>query len=259
MNKYLLFLIFFSTLVFSQTIHIKYKHVRSSIAILYEDLYVNNSKALSIQDSILLNDPKNSLVGSVSANFGGPSGKVLPRKSYIQSWISNSHLRKFNSDEIVNEINFTVEDIVPEIKWTIFEKVTKTIAGYKCIMAKGIYRGTPIVAYFTKEISFSIGPYKFFGLPGAILDVREVSKSYNIWVAESIHLNSNFDTSYSFPSKFKTLNMKDYINLYDQSRIDFIKKVNDNLPSGVNSRTLNSNRFILEKQMEWEDSLYEIK
>jgi GLPGLI family protein len=41
----------------------------------------------------------------------------------------------------------------------------KKILGYDCIKATANFRGSEVTAYFTKELPYSAGPFKFFGLP----------------------------------------------------------------------------------------------
>jgi GLPGLI family protein len=66
----------------------------------------------------------------------------------------------------------------------------KKILGYDCIKATANFRGSEVTAYFTKELPYSAGPFKFFGLPGVILDIREDNKNFNIWKAEKWNYQS---------------------------------------------------------------------
>ena len=64
---------------------------------------------------------------------------------------------------------------------------TKTILGYICHKATCSFRGRDYEAWFTREIPFKAAPWKFHGLPGAILEVYPTD-GYCSWVAESIEI-----------------------------------------------------------------------
>ncbi|WP_421919140.1 GLPGLI family protein [Marinifilum sp.] len=64
---------------------------------------------------------------------------------------------------------------------------TKTILGYTCHKATCSFRGREYVAWFTRDIPFKAAPWKFHGLPGAILEVYPTD-GYCSWVAESVEI-----------------------------------------------------------------------
>ena len=65
-----------------------------------------------------------------------------------------------------------VEDI-PDFHWEILDD-TLTIEGYLCQKAVCDYSGRTWEAWFTDELPFSDGPYKFCGLPGLILNMSDM-------------------------------------------------------------------------------------
>lgn len=69
------------------------------------------------------------------------------------------------------------EEIREKINWLI-EQDTLSIVGYLCQKATCSYRGRNYVAWFTKEIPISAGPYKFQGLPGLILNIADTKHNY---------------------------------------------------------------------------------
>ncbi|WP_241486002.1 GLPGLI family protein [Chryseobacterium angstadtii] len=174
MNKsvFLFSTIFFGTMCAQKQIHIQYLNVRSAIANVHEDLYTDGKNVISKQNgNFVWTDPE----------F---NRKLKGRDSYFISSIDDTQSDRdffFNSYVKDNaEDNYFVYDKVPHIEWKIDKETTKKILGYQCIKATAIFRGSPITAYFTTEIPYSIGPFKFFGLLGAILDVRVDNKSYDI-------------------------------------------------------------------------------
>lgn len=66
---------------------------------------------------------------------------------------------------------YTYKDNWVPIPWKIFDE-HKEILGYKVQKAQGYFRGRKYTVWFTKEIPFSYGPWKLFGLPGVILQSK---------------------------------------------------------------------------------------
>ena len=52
------------------------------------------------------------------------------------------------------------------------------VAGYECQQAITTFCGRTWEAWFTRDIPVSEGPYKFYGLPGFIVKVRDTHDNY---------------------------------------------------------------------------------
>lgn len=245
----LLPLLLLSGIIFSQKIHVKYTHVRSPIATVNEDLYIDGNKVISRQDSIIQFKNLESSEGNIVA-FKKGYGKAF----YYISNIDNSK-RDFFFTSFVKDLpndNYFIHDQVPIPKWIIEEESTKKIAGYNCVRATSNFRGSDVVAYFTKDLPYSVGPFKFFGLPGLILDIRVNNKSYDIWRAEKVEIDYKEKVNFSPTFKdFSKVEMKTFIELKDQnlamSRTQDLK----DLPSHVKV-DYQMNRFGVERIFEWE-------
>ena len=55
----------------------------------------------------------------------------------------------------------------------------KSILGYPCTSAYIKYGGRSYTAFFTEKIPISDGPYKFFGLPGLILEIYDEDRDHH--------------------------------------------------------------------------------
>lgn len=70
------------------------------------------------------------------------------------------------------------EEKIPQIDWQVSDTETKTIAGYTCYSAKGVYGGREWIVWFAPDIPVPHGPWKLTGLPGIILRAEEASGCY---------------------------------------------------------------------------------
>lgn len=68
------------------------------------------------------------------------------------------------------------EDLVVP-KWQL-EEGNLTVCGYACKKATTTFRGRNYTAWYTLEIPLSNGPWKFTGLPGLILKVKDDKNHY---------------------------------------------------------------------------------
>jgi GLPGLI family protein len=71
-----------------------------------------------------------------------------------------------------------------DFEWRLGEE-KKDILGYKCNQARSHFRGREYTAWFTTELPFKAAPWKFYGLPGVIL---EVTSKENVVLMRAIEL-----------------------------------------------------------------------
>lgn len=70
---------------------------------------------------------------------------------------------------------FAIVDSVSELKWNFTEK-SKTLEGYRCILATTEFRCREYHAWFTPDIPIPYGPWKLHGLPGLIIEAYDKEK-----------------------------------------------------------------------------------
>ncbi|WP_080779495.1 GLPGLI family protein [Chryseobacterium phocaeense] len=239
---FLSFIMFSSALLAQKQLHIKYLSVRSPIANVYEDLYTNGTNVVSKQDgNVLYTNPEYDKK---------KKGKDYYFISTINSSIQDS--KDFFFTESIGysaENEYFVHDAVPKIDWIIDENSTKSILGYECTKATAKFRGSNITAYFAKKIPYSVGPFKFYGLPGAILDVRADGLNYDLWKAIKVELDNTdvIDYNPQFP-KLEKVQMKRLIELKEKDRKSFSGSTS--VPGSTGKSV--AKRFGIEKIFEWE-------
>lgn len=114
----------------------------------------------------------------------------------------NSHLKfsiEFLNDSLVyNEVLIKDEFQYSEkinLKWKTDYADQKDIKGYECSKATTSYGGRDWTVWYSKDLPYNAGPYKFKGLPGLILKASDHTSSY-IFELYQID-NKKVDTSIS--------------------------------------------------------------
>lgn len=82
-------------------------------------------------------------------------------------------LRLFGFDDVYRYV-----DDKPAFNWQLTGE-KKVILGYNCQKGVADFRGRTYEAWFTTELPFRDGPYKFDGLPGLILDIQDKEGHYH--------------------------------------------------------------------------------
>lgn len=244
------FTIFFLRGFAQQQVHVKYYHVRSAIATLYEDLYIKDNNVISIQDSVInVNSAGSSTISAIRK-----SNRVIRKNYFISKLKNEANIKDFFFTGISKDSEYFVHDEVAKPIWKIDETKTKKILGYNCIKATSNFRGSQVTAYFTKELPYSAGPFKFFGLPGLILDIREDNNNYNIWKAEKIELTVDPKINFAPTLKdYPKMNMKEFIEMKEGNQNKEMDAILAKMPSGTKTENQYRNiRLGLEKVFEWE-------
>jgi GLPGLI family protein len=118
--------------------------------------------------------------------------------------------------------------------WT-FESTARKIGLYECRSAKAHFRGRTYIAWYTEGLSVPHGPWKFTGLPGAMVEIRSDDESI------SFRLLKVSTTQRPIPriSDAKEISMNEFVTLEEGSLTDFINRLRAQLPRGA-EMTVNS-------------------
>ncbi|WP_028122388.1 GLPGLI family protein [Epilithonimonas tenax] len=106
--------------------------------------------------------------------------------------------RKINSFENLNFVavgfDFYKYTTVDKIDWKL-EQETGKVQTFDVQKASASFGGREWTAWFTREIPFNEGPYKFKGLPGLILEIQDTKGQYKFTLLRSQNLSETYDTS----------------------------------------------------------------
>ena len=134
---------------------------------------------------------------------------------------SNRKLIERMHDYDMDNLSIEYEEDIPKFDWSLLEQ-TDTICGYPCYTAKTTFRGRDWTVWYTHEIPFAAGPWKFNGLPGLILKVQDRDMDY-IWECQSLVQKNDPIVYYEVESKL--LSRKDwrrYLRLIHESPLSVL-------------------------------------
>ncbi|GAB0154955.1 hypothetical protein CHRYSEOSP005_02150 [Chryseobacterium sp. Alg-005] len=130
----------------------------------------------------------------------------------------------------------------PGISWKISDEKQK-FGAYTTQKATTEFGGRKWIAWFTTEIPFQDGPYKFYGLPGLIVKVEDDAKNYSWELKGNRKIDQIKDTLYteglikqSGLSSSKEISKEKFLEKYEQYKNDplaSMKQMLTQLPSEV--------------------------
>jgi GLPGLI family protein len=236
-----------SNLFFSQKLHVQYSNKNSKFTTFLEDLYIMNSDIVSVRSS----DVKNSFDEKEANNSGNNQSIYFTKDKIYKIIYYKKSVNKIIINDYIGDTSFIIEDNLPQINWNTNYSETKNISGYLCKKATAEFRGSKITAYYSENLQFSTGPYKFGGLNGLILEITEDDKDFNSWIAIKVETNFN-DEIPSLPENENIVSLKHFIELKDKKREDDFTKIISKAPSGTIITRHKLKRDGIEKIYEWE-------
>lgn len=103
---------------------------------------------------------------------------------------------------ILNAGVLCYDDLYPVLEWEFSPESPIEIMGYICGKATVKFAGREYAVWYTMDIPFPYGPYKFHGLPGLILKVEESNGMY-LWEAFSIVKSTAPINQYTYEKEIK--------------------------------------------------------
>jgi GLPGLI family protein len=107
--------------------------------------------------------------------------------------IKNIGTQKLEVNGFVGTKTYTVETALPKINWTLHPE-KKVIGKDTCQKATGSYAGREYEAWFAPHLPFPDGPWKLNGLPGLILEARDMSNEVIFTFKRMLRSGNNNET-----------------------------------------------------------------
>jgi GLPGLI family protein len=239
MKKFIFGVILFSQICLSQDANDAILNVEYDEYRIYTQGFINLdlgtlyvSKKISYYNSIVQKKITTDLVPNENAiMFTKGSGKkeILPEIIIDRE---KNLLTERLFENLYLDSYFAVQEPLPIMKWKLLNE-KKIIGEYNCKKASVEFRGRTYYAWYTMEIPISLGPWKFNGLPGLILEVDDQKGIYK-WQAKTVSYNNNLSEKEILlkilnDPKYEDISFKDY----DAKKV---KKVQDKIQT-IKSRS----------------------
>lgn len=110
-----------------------------------------------------------------------------------------------------------------KMDWKILPETVK-IGEYEAQKAETTFAGRKWYAWFTQDIPFQDGPYKFKGLPGLIVKVEDANGDYSFDLQQSKKISEfpNFDNRGGNPIKVKRTDFEKQEKQYRKDPVSFV-------------------------------------
>lgn len=230
MKSFLFLLVFFCSLSNAQTNRFFYavKFKEDSTQTEYQKVFmvldINPDETKYYDNAFLEKDSIYKANGSQNTNW--TSQIPITRKKNSNKNISYT----FIDDQLYS---YPTEDL---IQWKLSDK-TKKYLHFNLQQATTNFGGRKWTAWFTKEIPFSEGPYKFTGLPGLIVLLEDNRNQYSFALVKSKKLEKTSDTSnfleVRYGNKPLPINEKMYVKKALEYYNDPLQEIRAEMKSGT--------------------------
>lgn len=198
-------------------------------------LYTNGKNSLFLSNGRVLKDSMRGRFGF--GDIGSPEYKAATKaaETDFQFRILKNPITGvvYHHLKIATDLYHYTEN--PKFNWQIQDE-TKTILGYSAQKATTHFAGRDYTVWFSPAISIPDGPYKFFGLPGLILEATSIDEDYK-FVAIGIKKTSFFpikEIPYASSSEAPKEELQDLQKEYEKDPIGFLNSWKGRNGSSVN-------------------------
>lgn len=139
--------------------------------------------------------------------------------------LNNKTLTEYISESFVLNDYFAIQEPLPVMKWELKDE-QKQIGDFLCEKAKTTFRGRTYEVWYTTEIPITYGPWKFNGLPGLMVEIKDKQDIYT-WqltsIKNDVEIDFNLKSISEKNKKFKPFTYKDYDSFWLNKRIELDK------------------------------------
>ncbi|AZA82331.1 GLPGLI family protein [Chryseobacterium lactis] len=183
-------------------------------------VFISQKKIIS--DSIMKEDAKKGIMTMPDENINTRSIIIKKYPDFKTSIIT---------DEFSTSYKFVISDD-RSLNWVLSTE-KKMIGSYECQKAELDFAGRKWTAWFTEEIPFNDGPYKFKGLPGLIVEIKDASNSHCFQLIGIQKIKDSYiPTIINEKKKSRSFTYTDFVKFYKEYRKDPTKEFRQKTLSG---------------------------
>ncbi|KIA88248.1 GLPGLI family protein [Kaistella jeonii] len=168
----------------------------------YEVKFLNDTINKEYLEDIVVLDVNPENIKSYSNNYlitDSMRQKARSELSFVQPIFKNKISKSINSDAFKNfesiYNNYYSIETEDKMIWTISSE-KKEIGSLKVQKAETDFGGRHWIAWFSTDLPFPYGPYKFSGLPGLILKIADSQNQYEFNFIKNRNFKETQDTSF---------------------------------------------------------------
>ncbi|MCV9929289.1 GLPGLI family protein [Flavobacterium sp. LS1R49] len=154
----------------------------------------------------------------------------------------------------IKGVNYKINEVLPVMNWKLSKDTdTKKIDMFICNKAMLNFRGRSYTAWYTPYIPLSFGPWKFYGLPGLILELYDTENNYH-WTATKIIYPSKeqFDLEVFEKQNLKETSLIGFVEEIEKQKQLMFARIMKAMPRGATMDSGNDVRTGVELIYDWE-------
>jgi GLPGLI family protein len=188
-------------------------------------LYFNEDESLEVVETLVpvydrIKANENSIKGIFSRGENDSIGVRIYRNILEKQVVTRRPDNPISDAFVVHEDWVTID-------WEIFPKKTKLVGDFACQKAVGTFRGRTYEAWFAPEIPYPFGPWKLHGLPGLILEARDLKGKVWFEFYDHDYPSSVDDKIIALPTEGDLITHEQEVDMLDRFDEILTKKIND--------------------------------
>ncbi|WP_394773290.1 GLPGLI family protein [Flavobacterium sp.] len=223
---------------------------------------LNVSNENYVQKKVITNCTKNI---SISKTFANNSKAGIESNEHTNSiYINEKEIDTYESVDLVsNNIisvdniknsNYKITEQLPVMNWKLSkDNEVKKIDTFICNKAFLSFRGRNYIAWYTPYVALPFGPWKFYGLPGLILEIYDTNNNYH-WTVSKITYPSTktFDLSVLDKQNTKDITLKGFVEEIEKQKQIMYARIMKVMPRGTTMEQGTDTRTSVELVYDWE-------
>src|SRR5690554_2667861 len=127
--------------------------------------------------------------------------------------------------------NYLVEDKLPKIEWELSSE-KREIENLICYKATTAFRGRNWTAWYSPDIPINYGPWKFYGLPGLIIELKEDTNRFAFALTDYVLKSKDTTPTVKLPNSRK-VTMKKMAEITDEAYDNLLNTLSGSKSDGV--------------------------
>lgn len=223
---------------------------------------LNVSNESFVQKKVVTICAKNT---SLSKTYANNSKAGIQTDENINSInVTEKEVDTYESVDLVNNMvividnikskNFKITEPLPVMDWKLSkDNEVKKMDTFICSKAFLSFRGRNYIAWYTPYIAVPFGPWKFYGLPGLILEIYDTNNNYHWTVSKiSYPLTNTSDLTVLDKQNAKDITLKGFVEEIEKQKEIMYARIMKVMPRGTAMEKGTDNRTSVELVYEWE-------